>query len=123
MPNLEQDLKVWRKFQELINGPYKYSVDEFFQEYSNKISDLFREYAKTKSGSSMNPNIGIRQKFSILSKVMDDIERAESEKNIKNTIDWENRQLEEESLETRLEREREAKETYYSIIKLSKRDK
>lgn len=122
MKNIDIDLKKWNELKKLIGGEYKYNPHAFFLNYAEEISHLFSKYAKTINGYSVNPNKEIRQKFRILEKSMEQLENNYNEQHIKNKLNWDNQQREQESLDTKLEREKGEWESRNGSIKLSKRD-
>jgi hypothetical protein len=104
------DLKLWYRLVDDINTDFKYMPGTFFENNEKVIDRLFREYYRTNSGSSPNTNIGIRQKFRILQndKVFDQLESALDAAERAHAEEWDANQLRDESLDARLEREKEA---------------
>lgn len=118
-----EDLKLWNKLTDLLQE-YRYDLEEFFDTYSYQINRLFYEYYATEAGGHGDPRRGVRQKFSILQndKIFDKLSIAISHaEEVRNRV-WNERQLQEESLDARLEREKGEYESREASMKLSYRE-
>ncbi len=117
--NYERDLKIWKHLDNIYDD-FRFETERFFETFADEINHLYNTYYVTSKGYQVNPTRNVTQKFQILRKsnVFYELQQAVEHMEFERIKKYEEDQLKEESLETRLEREKETKSSIY----LSKRD-
>lgn len=116
----DKDWDLWKRLSRFYLGKKQYDIDSIYPDDKANINYLLNKYYVSKYGSSVNLNDkNLYTKLDMLQRVMTELQHAEPQA----SKQWEERQLQEESLDARLEREKGMWEAREGSIKLSKRDK